>query len=197
MKLEREYNGKTYYRNNSKWVDKDSLAVPLYLQHILNTLYYQETDTEQMSYNEAKDEGDKYKQSETFFLAVKYYEQALKKAKTQRQISVLLPRITSCYRKNEQPRKVIELMSDMKLIYGEGIITEVLLTSVAAAYCDLGEPENAIRCCRWAYRVLKSNENDKSIELSKVFIRANKMLDPDYLPDEEFEEDDDIGTYYN
>lgn len=76
----------------------------------------------------------------------------------------------------------------MKAHYGETIINEALLTSVAAAYCDLGEPENAIRCCKWAYKVLKTNTTESSIELANVFIRANKMIDPDCSPKEEFEE---------
>ena len=189
MGLKREYNGKTYYRNNSKWVDEDCLVVPVYLQNILNTLTYHENNAYDMSYEEAKKEGDKCKKSETYPLAIKYYEYALKKADSFKRVSVVLPRITSCYRKTNQPKKVIELLSDMKAHYGETIINEALLTSVAAAYCDLGEPENAIRCCKWAYKVLKTNTTESSIELANVFIRANKMIDPDYSPKEEFEEE--------
>ena len=76
----------------------------------------------------------------------------------------------------------------MKAAYGEEIINEALLTSVAAAYCDIDEPENALKCCRWAYKVLKINEKDKSLELSKVFTRAKKMIDPDYTPEDDFED---------
>ena len=188
MGLKREYNDKTYYKNNSKWVDEDCLVVPVYLQNILNTLTYNESNAYDMSYEEAKKEGDKCKKSETYPLAIKYYEYALKKADSFKRVSVVLPRITSCYRKTNQPQKVIELLSDMKAHYGETIINEALLTSVAAAYCDLGEPENAIRCCKWAYKVLKTNTTESSIELANVFIRANKMIDPDYSPKEEFEE---------
>ena len=45
------------------------------------------------------------------------------------------------------PRKVIDLFSETKRKYGTDFITPVLLTSVAAAYCDLKEYENALRCC--------------------------------------------------
>ena len=184
-----EYNGKTYYRNNSKWIDENSMVVPLYLQRILNTLSFQGENMNAISYEEAKLEGDKYKKSETYKLAIKYYEEALKKASNRSQISVILPRITSCYRKNSQPQKVIELLSKTKADYGESIINMALLTSVAAAYCDLGEPENAIRCCRWAYKVLKNDNGERSLELANVFTRANKMIDPDYSPSDAFSED--------
>jgi hypothetical protein len=42
MGREIEYNGKIYYRNNAKWVDGDSMVVPMHLQHILNTLVFEE-----------------------------------------------------------------------------------------------------------------------------------------------------------
>ena len=76
----------------------------------------------------------------------------------------------------------------MKSTYGEEIINEALLTSVAAAYCDLYEPENAIMCCKWAYKVLKSNTDESSFELANVFLRAKKMINPDYSQDDDFKE---------
>lgn len=187
MKKVCEYQGKIYTRNNSKWIDRDNLVVPTYLQSILNALTFEE-NIDDMSYKASKSEGDKCKAGESYGLAIKYYEIALKKAVSSMQASVVLPRITSCYRKINQPRKVIQLLSEMKMLYGEGIINEALLTSVAAAYCDLGEPENAIKCCRWAYKVLRTNTNKTSLELANVFIRAKKMIDPDYSPDDDFKE---------
>lgn len=187
MTKKQEYNGKTYYRNNSKWTDENNMVVSSYLQHILNTLSFTE-DISAMGYEEAKIEGDKYKKSESYSLAIKYYEEALNKADSCSRISVILPRITSCYRKNAQPRKVIDLLSKVKADFGDGIINKALLTSAAAAYCDLGEPENAIRCCRWAYKVLKNENSERSLELASVFARANKMIDPDYSPSDAFEE---------
>ena len=82
----------------------------------------------------------------------------------------------------------MDLLSEAKAKYGEEIINQVLLTSVAAAYCDLGEPENALKCCRWGYKILKDCNGEQSLELSNVFLRAKKMIDPDYSPEESFEE---------
>ena len=169
-----EYEGKSYVRNGKKWVDNDNMVAPTYLQNILNTLLYRDQDFFTMSYDTAKREGDKAKHCESYALAIKYYKCALEKADSLNRVSVVLPRITSCYRKTNQPGKVIELLSDMKLIYGEQIINEALLTSVAGAYCDLGEPENAIRCCRWAYKILRANTSESSLELANVFGRAKK-----------------------
>lgn len=183
-----EYQGRIYTRRNSKWVDADSLVVPVYLQHILNTLAFSEEDLSELSYEDAKKEGDKYKASESYSLAIRFYEDALKKAGDAPKVSAILPRITSCYRKEGKPRKVIELMAEAKASFGVGILNKALLTSVAAAYCDVGEPENAIKCCRWAYRVLKEENDEYSIQLSSVFARANKMIDPNYSTKEALEE---------
>ena len=68
------------------------------------------------------------------------------------------------------PRKVIDLFSETKRKYGTDFITPVLLTSVAAAYCDLKEYENALRCCKWAYKKFGGfNPN-----LSNVYTRIKK-----------------------
>ena len=69
------------------------------------------------------------------------------------------------------PKKVIELFSSLKNRYGVDFITPVLLTSVAAAYCDLGEYDNALRCCKWAYRKFDGEFNSN---LSGVWARIKK-----------------------
>jgi hypothetical protein len=173
---EREYEGKKYRRYDAKWVDESGMVVPVVLQNALNKLAFAEESLDEMDYATAKSEGDKFKKSESYLLAVRYYEVALSKATTRGQIASLLPRMTSCYRRIHRPQRVIELMSAAKEKYGEEIVTEILLTSVAAAYCDLDQPENAIRCCRWAYSVLRSKTEEFSGELANVFQRAKKML---------------------
>lgn len=186
-----EYEGKTYTRTNSKWVDSDNLAVPAYLQNILNTLNFSENAKEDMNYYKAKAEGDKCKKSESYSLAIKYYKYAFEKAENERQVSVILPRITSCYRSIKKPSKVIEILADAKEMYGEQIINEALLTSAAAAFCDMGEPGNALRCCRWAYSVLKKGTGEFSPELSNVFARAKAMIDSDFK-DKEYYDDKEL-----
>lgn len=133
MTRTREYNGKTYYRSNTKWTDENSMVVPLYLQNILNTLSFQDEAAE-LSYDEAKKEGDRCKASDSHRLAINFYEVALKKAESYVHVSVILPRITSCYRKIGQPEKVVALVSKVKADYVVGILNKVLLTSCATAY---------------------------------------------------------------
>ena len=115
-------------------------------------------------------EGDKLKESFTYDCAIAFYEKAINLC-DEETLKYILPRITSCYRAERRPKKAIELFAYAKEKYGEEFITPVLLTSVAAAYCDVKEYENALRCCRWAYKRFGA-EFDPN--LSNVFARIKK-----------------------
>ena len=71
------YKGKTYTRNNSKWVDKDCMVVHESLQRELNQIYLQTTDFSSYELKELIDEGDKFKASDTYEPAIAFYEKAI------------------------------------------------------------------------------------------------------------------------
>ena len=171
------YQGKHYRRSGAMWVDDNNMVVPVALQSALNALAFAQTDISTLSYAEAKAEGDKCKASESYSYAIQYYEQAFLVAETYMQTSVLLPRITSSYRKLHRPEKVIEILAKAKKAYGERIINEALLTSAAAAYCDMGQPENALKCCNYAYAKTKNKKQGASGELLNVYERAKRMME--------------------
>ena len=164
-----EYKGQTYLRTNARWTDTRRIAVPETLQRILNSLYLETLDYSGYSVAELIAEGDKFKESSSYESAIAFYEKAIDLC-DQRTLQYVLPRITSCYRLGHHPHKVIELFSAVKQRWGEAFITPVLLTSVAAAYCDLKEYENALRCCRWAYK----NFDEFDANLSNVWARIKK-----------------------
>ena len=164
-----EYNGEVYTRRNAKWVDSRNLAVCENLQKFLNHLYLEKLDYSKYTVDELVAEGDKFKESTSYTSAIKFYEKALEDC-DEVTYKYILPRITSCYRKNHMPRKVIDLFAETKRKFGTDFITPVLLTSVAAAYCDLQEYENALRCCRWAYKTFGKFEPS----LSNVWARIKK-----------------------
>lgn len=174
---EYEYLGKRYRRNGAKWIDDNYMVVPVALQRVLNALIFAETDIGSLSYEEAKAEGDKYKASESYSYAIRYYERAFEVAETYMQTSVLLPRITSSYRKLHRPERVIALLAEAKKQYGERIISEALLTSAAAAYCDMEQPENALKCCNYAYAKAKTKKQGAAGELLNVYERAKRMME--------------------
>lgn len=164
-----EYNGEIYTRRNSKWVDGSNLAVCESLQRTLNRLYLEQLDYSQYTVDELVAEGDKFKESSSYQSAISFYEKALESC-DEVTYKYVLPRITSCYRKSNMPQRVVDLFTETKKIFGTDFITPVLLTSVAAAYCDLQEYENALRCCKWAYKTFgEFNPN-----LSNVYARIKK-----------------------
>ena len=165
-----DYNGESYRRNNSKWVDSRHLVVHETLQRTLNRLYLETLDYSAYSVEELVKEGDKFKESSSYQYAIAFYEKGVAIC-DEATLSYILPRITSCYRKCNMPRKVIDLFADTKNKYGTNFITPVFLTSVAAAYCDLREYENALRCCKWAYKNFGGEFNSN---LSSVWARIKK-----------------------
>lgn len=168
-----EHNGKTYNRYTNKWVDKNNMVVHQSLQMELNSLYAASLDLSGMNPWKLIEEGDKYKEDESYIIAIRFYEEAIEScdAKT---LKYILPRISSCYRNAKSPQKAINLFAETKSKYGIEMITPVLLTTAAAAYCDMLEYENAQLCVNRAKKQLRG---EFSIELNLVESRIKKGLE--------------------
>lgn len=165
-----EYQGKTYFRFDSKWTNSKYIVVHEELQKELNESYINSLDLSSYSTSMLIREGDKLKDSTSYSAAIILYERTIKDC-DEKTLSYILPKLTSCYRYCFMPRKTINLLSFAKAKFGDQIITPVLLTSVAAAYCDLHEYENALRCCRWAYKKYGGHGDPY---LANVFARIKK-----------------------
>ena len=167
------YEGNIYYKRKGKWYDVSYCEVLTHLQEKLNRAYDETIDYDNMNYFNIIKIADGFKKSNSFVMAIKTYEKALDKTKKIENIKYILPRITSCYRKNKQAHKAIELYTKICKEYGYEILNEVLLTSIAAAYCDLGEFENAKKCANKAYAITNGNCSD---ELKLVYQRIEKNI---------------------
>ena len=164
------YQNKRYRRVGSKWVDASHMVVHESLQQILNDLYIQTIDLSAYSIEELIAEGDRFKESGSYREAIAFYEKAAHECDIET-IRYILPRITACYRKARMAKKAIDLFVFAKAKFGSAYLSSVLLTSVAAAYCDLMEYENALKCCKRAYAM----ENGRAdSELHAVFGRIKK-----------------------
>ena len=164
------YNGKEYMRNGMKWFDSSYVVVHQTLQDELNKLYIQSIDLTQMDVDAVVLEGDRYKQTRSFGLAIRCYEEAASRCDADT-MSCILPRITSCYRGINAPERAIELFAFAKRRYGTGIMNPALLTSAAAAYCDMRQYDNARKCCKRAYAMCNGRASE---ELKSVFGRIKK-----------------------
>ena len=164
------YEGETYTRRNDKWVDAHNFVVHEGLQRDLNKEYVKQLDPALLSLEVCIEQGDKFKKSGSTGLALKFYEAAVEKADS-RTMAYILPRITSCYRKSGRPQKAIDILTYASKTFGKSMITPVLLTSAAAAYCDIEDYERAKRCCDRAYAESNGMHSD---ELSLVYKRIKK-----------------------
>ena len=115
------YKGKKYTRSNSKWVDSDNMFVHASLQIELNKMYIDGMDFSRFNVKQLVGEGDKFKKSYTYDLAIAFYEKAVEKS-DEELLKYILPRITSCYRMLKNPRKAIALFSYAKNKYGEEVL---------------------------------------------------------------------------
>lgn len=165
------YNGKEYTKEGGKWVDSKYCVAPNSVQNALNHLAFGKIDFDSMSVSELVEAGNEYKKSSTNNLAIKCYKKALEKTDSESLIKFILPSITSCLRKQGKADEVIEIFSEVKAKWGKKMLSAAALTSIAAAYCDLGEYENAKICCNKAYAM---SQGKATGELNAVYGRIDK-----------------------
>ena len=84
----------------------------------------------------------------------------------------VFPIITSCYRAIGQPQKAIDFWMENKQIF-TSCLSVPLLTSLAAAYCDICNYELAKKCANRAYAIQGGGKNYQT-ELSLVYERIKK-----------------------
>ena len=153
------FEEKKYFRYNNKWVDCNDMVVHLALQDKLNQRYAEIVDLSAFDVKSLIEEADRFKKSESYILAIRYYEEAVKKCDS-RTVSSLFPRLSSCYRKCGMAKKSIDLLSEAKKKHGMKIVTSELLVSAAAAYCDLEEYDNAKKCADRANAISNNSHNE-------------------------------------
>ena len=168
-----EYKGQTYNRRNGMWFDKNYMRVA-HLEQTLNKLYVQKNPIGDKTPEELIREGDSYKKSAYYHLAIKYYEEALKKP-TLENCQYVLPRITSCYRRQGLSKRAIDLFERAQEVFGRDIHTAPLFTSVAAACCDIQDYEKAKKYANKAFSI----NGWASAELKAVYGRIRKETNSD------------------
>ena len=105
---ELKYENKIYTRRSGKWTDSSYAIVPVAMQKILNREFAKNLDISDMSVEQLVAEGDNFKKSTSYTLAIKYYEEVLLRC-DEKELAYILPRLSSCYRKKNTPEKAIEI----------------------------------------------------------------------------------------
>lgn len=164
-----ELDGQTYYFKNGKWLTSNYMTVPTSLLGRLNKMVL-DNKTEK-TVQELISLLDGAKLGYNIPLALNVSNDALKKA-TPKELKFLLPRVTSVYRKNNQAEKAIRVAQEYLNQYGTSVQSSVLFTSIAAAYCDLGEIEAARKT---ANKAMALDNGNCSAELISVFARIKRL----------------------
>lgn len=160
-----------YYYKNGRWVDSDNMSVPTSLVSRLNRLLTNSENLSEKSVVELIELFDKAKKADNTQLALKAVEAAIEKADVA-EIKSLLPRATSIYRNLGKSQKAIDMMEHYIEIYDKSIISQALLTSVAAAYCDIGKLDMARK---YANKAKASYAGQSSPELINVYARLKSL----------------------
>ncbi len=140
--LKIEYEGQIYIRANNKWVNENYRVAPSAIQSTLNQKFFSEENLKNFSAGRLMQIGAIYKNTSSEHLAIICFKKALEKDNG-RLLKYILPMLTSCLRKQGKAKEVVEIFSEIKQKYGSEVFTPPLLTSIAAAYCDLYEYDNA------------------------------------------------------
>lgn len=92
--------------------------------------------------------GDEAYKKDDYNNAVLCYEDAFKIATVENKYKFksVLSMMGRCYRKIGSSASVIDLATEAKKKFGKDVITSVFLTTIAAAYADLGEFSHARKC---------------------------------------------------
>ena len=165
-----ELDGEIYYYKDGKWVDGSFLAVPTVIMRKLNKLIVNSDEYKMKTAKELIEIINNAKGTDNLQLAGQALEDALDKANIN-QIRMILPRLSSWFRKQGESRKAIQVSKDYTEKYGKKVYSSALFTSIAAAYCDIDDYETAKKFADLAFNY---NGGFSSLELSSVYGRIEK-----------------------
>lgn len=164
-----EYKGRKYTFSNGRWIDETRISVHKTLNEQLNKEFIKSINLKSMRTHELIQLGDTLKNAESYEAAVVVYKQIVLRG-NESDCKFVFPKISSCLRLMHCSGKVLSMMEYINDKFGSKVFSPALLTSVAAAYCDVGDYTGAKIYADKAYRLSKSN---RSLELILVYKRID------------------------
>lgn len=159
--------GKTYHFDGGLYETETMIS-----KKVLK-FYYKHIDYKKLEEAELLEFLKQLKLSEFYEDCLKVIEYGLEKFTASFDFyKTVFPIITSCYRAIGQPQKAIDFWMENKRIF-TSCLSVPLLTSLAAAYCDIGNYELAKKCANRAYAMQGGGKNYQT-ELSLVYERIKK-----------------------
>jgi len=170
-----QLDGDNYAKIGKNWVDENYIIVPTDLCRKLYEQYLEIVDYKTFSFDDFVDLVLELKENEfhsKVISMIKWYL-ANKLDKEFLALRRLLPILTSSYRSLNKPETALQLYEKAYHKYGKSIVSAALLTSVAAAYCDVKEYETAKGFCDRAY-AMQGGGKGYATELFLVYKRIEK-----------------------
>lgn len=173
-----EIDGEIYRKINGRWVDPMFLVPPRdILKQIIRKLYNFDS-LANYSTEELREQLLYCKNEGILAEAIAFADelQSRYEAGTYGKADVsglrwILPVRTSLYRMMRNSEGAIKIYNDAQVRFGDDVLSGAVYTSVAAAYCDVGDYDTALKVCKKAWAL-----GEKSLELNAVYERIKKQL---------------------
>ncbi len=175
MAFERfEMEGETYFFNpkNGGWYNSSYTTVGKEELYKLNNIRMQKIDFDQMDTDDLIHIAQSMKDSNDLIYSAKIFDELLKRKEDESLVRKILPRYTSILRKLQKPKEAISMFEKYNAMYGKTIGSPALYTSLAAAYCDVGDYIEARNKANKAHAMSGGNS---SPELISVYARIKSM----------------------
>lgn len=172
-----ELDGEIYYFVNNSFVDSSFCRVPEEVQRKLSQIHFQKFDYKTYKKEDLISFLKALKESEQYLKAKEVGEFALQAYQDdQSVIKLVLPIITSVYRHLHQSALAISVAQKYTDLYK--CDSPALWTSIAAAYCDVGEHREALTFLTLAIKKQRGTRMP-SFEQKEVIKRIAKELNMD------------------
>lgn len=167
------YEGEDYYFNKGLLYDSTFMEVPKNVSQKVLKAHYEKINYENFDESELLEHINFLKISDCYDKCLQAINYGLKKFNSSIDFyKTVFPMITSCYRALGQSEKAIDFWVKNKNLFSS-CLSVPLLTSLAAAYCDVKNYEMAKKYANRAYAMQGGGLNYKT-ELSLVYLRIKK-----------------------
>lgn len=167
------FDEQTYYLINGVLYDSDFLTTPTSISQKVLSNYYKNVDYKAFNQDELLDHLKRLKSAEFYNDCLKAIHFGFEKFSSFPDFCTnVLPIMTSCYRAVGQSQNAIDFCLKNKSLVAS-CVSVPLLTSLAAAYCDIGDYDTAKKYANRAYAIQGGSKNFQT-ELSLVYERIKK-----------------------
>lgn len=167
------FENNIYYYEKGKLYDNSFLEVPQNVSTQILSNYYEKIDYTKLNENELLTFIKEVKEAEQYARCLNLISFGAEKfSNSSNYLKTVFPIATSCWRLSGNPQKAIDFWMSKKDKF-QYLLSVPLLTSLAAAYCDIEDYQKALYCINKAYNMQGGGKGYKN-ETSLVYLRIRK-----------------------